>query len=440
MSESRAMFRLAAPLALQQVGHHMMGVVDSAMLGRYSDAALAGAGVGNNLYFFITCLGLGILMGMDSVVPQAIGAGRPEDARRALGAGLRLAVLVGLGSMLLVIASPLVLVLTDVEPDVLHEARPFTYMRAFGCVPFLLSVAFRSYLSAHSITRPLVIAVIAGNIANALLDLVLIFGVPAIGLPALGAIGAAMSTTIVQLLMLTFFVASVRAVDRTNYAGAPRPPSRRADMLTIARLGLPVGGQLLAEVGIFGVATVLAAHIGKASAAGHTIALQLSSLTFSFTLGIASATSVRVGLAVGAKDTALARRRGLLGMRLGLAAMAVFASVFLLLPEALARMFTNDAAVLTTTVALLQIAALFQLSDGQQAICAGALRGIGANEATFIGNVIGHYAIGLPLMLGLAFGLDLGANGLWWGLSVGLTATAVVLVLRFLRNTSQSQR
>ncbi len=438
MSESRAMFRLAAPLALQQMGHHMMGVVDAAMLGRYSDAALAGAGVGNNLYFFITCLGLGILMGMDTVVPQALGAGRTDEARRALGAGLRLAVLVGLGSMLLVVASPIVV--SNVDADVLHEARAFTYMRAFGVVPFLLSVAFRSYLSAHSITRPLVVAVIAGNVANAAFDVVLIFGVPALGIPALGAIGAAMSTTLVQILMLGFYVASVRAIERDSHGGMPRPPSTRADIVAIVRYGWPVGGQLLAEVGIFGVATVLAAYIGKVSAGAHTIALQLSSVTFSFTLGIANATAVRVGLAVGAGDIALARRRGLLGMRLGLAVMAGFAAIFLLLPHALAAGFTRDPAVISTTVGLLQIAALFQLSDGQQAIAAGGLRGLGANQATFVGNLIGHYAIGLPLMLGLAFGADLGARGLWWGLSVGLTATALFLVLRFLRNTSRSRR
>lgn len=438
MSESRAMFRLAAPLALQQMGHHMMGLVDAAMLGRYSDAALAGAGVGNSLYFFITCLGLGILMGMDTIVPQALGAGRADDARRALGAGLRLAVLVGLGSMLLVVASPLVLVVAHVDADVLHEARSFTYMRAFGVVPFLLSVAFRSYLSAHSVTRPLVVAVIAGNVANAAFDVVLIFGIPALGLPALGAIGAAMSTTLVQILMLGFYVASVRVIDRGTHGGSARPPSTRADITAIARHGLPVGGHLVAEVGIFGVATVLAAYLGKVPAGAHTIALQLASVTFSFTLGVASATSVRVGLAAGAGDLALARRRGLLGLRLGLAVMATFAAMFLLLPRALAGVFTHDAAVLATTVGLLQIAALFQLSDGQQAIAAGALRGLGTNQATFVGNIIGHYVIGLPLMIALAFGAGLGARGLWWGLSGGLTATAAFLVLRFLRNTSRT--
>lgn len=440
MSEARAMYRLAAPLALQQMGSHLMGLVDSAMLGRYSDAALAGAGVGNNLYFAITCLGLGIIMGLDTVIPQALGRGHHEEARRAVGAGLRLGLLVGLLATLVVMASPLVLVLAEVDAEVLAEARPYTYWRALGATPFLLSVALRSYLSAHSVTRPMVIAVVIGNIVNVGLDAALIFGVPALGIPAMGSIGAALATTVVQTLMFVLFFASVRSLDRTVAGGAPRPASNRRDMLQIIGFGLPVGGQLVAEVGIFGVATVLAAHIGKIAAGAHTIALSISSLTFSFSLGIASATSVRVGHAVGAGDMALARQRGLLGMRLGLLVMSVFAATFLLVPALLASGFSNDATVVAAAVPLLHIAALFQLSDGTQTIGAGALRGIGATRATFVGNVLGHYVVGLPLMLALAFTADLGARGLWWGLSVGLTTTAGFLALAFLRSTSRSRQ
>jgi MATE family multidrug resistance protein len=430
------MMWLAAPLVAQQAGHHLMGVVDAAMLGRYSDAALAGAGVGNNVYFAISCVGMGIVMGMDTVVPQALGGGRLDDARRAVGAGVRLAILVGLIATLLVFLSPALLVLADVDAEVLHEARAFLYMRALGAVPFLITVALRSYLAAHGMTRPMVIAMIAGNIANAGLDLALIYGVPSLGIPAMGVVGAAAATTAVTLLTAVLYALAVRDLDR----GVVRPPSTAADIKAIARYGGPVGGQLLAEVGIFGVATVLAAHMGKIPAGAHSIALNLSSLTFAFSLGIASATSVRVGHAVGAGDLGLARRRGLLGIKLGLAAMACFAAIFIAIPRVLASAFTDQPAVFAATIPLLQIAALFQLSDGTQAIGAGALRGRGDTRSTLLANLLGHYAIGLPLILGLGFGAGLGAPGLWWGLSVGLTATALFLVLRFLRSTSQSPR
>ncbi len=430
-SETAAMLWLAAPLVAQQAGHHLMGVIDAAMLGRYSDAALAGAGVGNNVYFAITCVGMGIVMGMDTLVPQALGAGRHDDARRTVGAGVRLAVIVGLLATLLVLGSPIILVLADVDREVLAEAKPFLYMRALGVVPFLITVALRSYLAAHGLTRPMVIAMVLGNIVNAGLDLVLIFGVDALGIPSFGAIGAAAATTLVAIMIAALYALAVHGLDRD----VERPRSTTADLLAIARYGGPVGGQLLAEVGIFGVATVLAAHLGKIPAGAHSIALNLSSLTFSFSLGIASATSVRVGHAIGAGDLALARHRGMLGVALGLVVMACFAVVFLVVPGPLAAAFTDDAAVAAATVPLLRIAALFQLSDGTQAIGAGALRGRGDTRSTLVGNLIGHYVVGLPIMLGLGFAASLGAPGLWWGLSVGLTVTALFLVVRFRQTT-----
>lgn len=428
-SEVAALLRLATPLAIQQVGQQLMGLVDAAMLGRWSDAALAGAGVGNNLYFGITCVGIGIVMGMDTIVPQALGAGRLDDARRTVGAGVRLAILVGLAATLLCFASPLALELADVDPDVVGEARPYVYVRALGVVPLLITVAMRSYLAAHGRTRPLVVAVLVGNVVNALLDLVLIYGL------RLGVIGAALATTIVNLLTLAVYIAGVRSID----AGAQRPRSTAADLRTIARYGIPVGAQLFAEVGIFALATILAARLGKIPAGAHSIALNVSSFTFSFALGVASATSVRVGHAIGAGDLQLARRRGLSGIALGLTVMACFAALFVAAPAFLAAAFTDERAVIVATVPLLQIAALFQLSDGTQAIGAGALRGRGHTRATLWGNLLGHYVIGMPLMLALAFGADLGAPGLWWGLSVGLTATAVYLVTQFLRSTAASR-
>ncbi|MBA3459795.1 MAG: MATE family efflux transporter [Deltaproteobacteria bacterium] len=441
-SEPRALMMLALPLALQQLGFQLMGTVDAAWLGRYDDTALAAAGVGNNLLFAITSIGLGLVMGLDTVIPQAIGAGRYPEARRYLHAGLRLAVLVGLGCTLLVMATPLVLRITDIPEEVASDARVYVYLRALGVVPFLLSVALRSYLAAHNVTRPLIIAVVLGNIANAGLDYVLIFGVEAIGLPPLGVIGAALATVSVQIVIVWVYLASVRALDPDGAVGplnpgdkSPLPTSTRADLADILKYGGPVAGQLFAEVGIFGVATVIAAHMGTLPAAGHTIALNLSSFTFSVTVGIGAATSVRVGKAIGAGDYALARRRGVMGLVVGLGVMAVFAAMFVIAPSLLANIFTDDPVVIAAAVPLLMIAALFQLSDGAQAIAAGALRGLGDTRATLVGNLIGHYAIGLPISLALGFSAGMGARGLWLGLSAGLTVTAIYLVFRFLAGT-----
>ena len=428
-SELSAQIRLAIPLAAQQLGFQLMGMVDAAMLGRYDDVALAAAGVGNNLLFAISALGWGIVMGLDTVLPQAVGAGRHADARRALGGGLRLAILTGLACTLLVVAAPRILDLAGVSAEVANDARVYVDLRAFGIVPFLVSIALRSYLAAYNITRPLIVAMVAGNVANAGLDLVLIYGAGPV--PAMGIAGAAVATVSVQVALVAIYFAGVRALD----GAAARPASTRNDLAEIVRYGIPISGQMFAEIGIFGVSTVLAARLGKIPAAAHSIALNLASFTFAVAVGIGSATSVRVGHAIGAGDRAQARHRGVVGLGIGLAIMSAFAAVFIALPGPLAALFTDQAAVVAATLPLLQIAALFQLSDGAQAIAAGALRGLGDTRATFVGNLVGHYGIGLAISLTLAFGVGMGAPGLWWGLSVGLTATATYLVLRFHTHT-----
>ena len=199
----------------------------------------------------------------------------------------------------------------------------------------------------------------------------------------------------------------------------------------ILRLGSPIGLQLVAEVGSFSIVGVLMGNIGTRSLGAHQIALLLISVTFQLALALGAATATRVGHAIGRGSTEDARRSGLTGITAGGAAMLFWSALFLLLPGPLASLFTDEAAVVAATIPLLSIAAAFQISDGVQAVAAGALRGAGDTRWPLVSNVIGHYAVGLPLGILLAFGLGWRAAGLWWGLSAGLTMVAVALTARF---------
>lgn len=439
--ELRALTRLAVPLGAQQLGLMMLGLVDAAILGHYGRDALGGGGVANSLVFGISCIGMGIMMGLDTLVPQALGAGRRGDTRWLLHDGLRAALWVGAPLSLLVLASPVLLPVFGVAPSIEREATPYVIFRSFGVVPFMIQVALRSFLQAHGVTRPLIVAVVAGNAVNAVADWILVFGddglatlgLPRIGLPAMGVVGAALATSLVQVVTVAVYALAARAV-LADLPATPRPPSQLRRIVT---LGLPVGLQLGAEVGAFALAALLAAHISEFAAAGHQVAINLASLTFSISVGIGAATAVRVGHAVGAGEHRLARARGLTGLGMGTAVMLAGAVVFLVIPAELARLFSDDPNVIGAAVPMLRVAAVFQLSDGAQAIAAGALRGAGDNRAAFLANVFGHYAIGLTVSLTCAFALDMGAVGLWWGLSAGLTATAVLLVARFWHLTSR---
>jgi MATE family multidrug resistance protein len=301
-------------------------------------------------------------------------------------------------------------------------------------VPFLLFAAMRSYLQAHGATRLIVIATIVGNLVNVGADATLVFGVDALGIPAFGSAGAAAATSIVTTAMAAMLGVAVAGLAREADDGTVAQPEAGRRIL---RLGLPIGLQLMAEVGVFGLAAVLAGRLGTVPAGAHQVALTLASFTFSAVIGIGAATSVRVGRAVGRGDIPGTRAAGLTGLLFGAGFMTLTAAMFLIIPEPLARIFTDDEVIVAAAVPLLRIAAVFQLSDGAQAIAAGALRGAGDTRAPLYGNLVGHYAIGFPVMLVLAFGLDLGAPGLWWGLSAGLTATAIALTLRFLSLSSR---
>ena len=197
----------------------------------------------------------------------------------------------------------------------------------------------------------------------------------------------------------------------------------------VYQLGMPVGLQLLAEMGIFSLVALLSGALGPEVASAHQVALGLASFTFMGAVGVSGATAVRVGHAIGAGSSP--RRAGLLGIALGAAIMTVGAVAFTAVPHALVSAFTKDERVIAIGVDLLRIAALFQLFDGVQAVAAGALRGAGDVRFPFVANVVAHWLVGFPVALTLGFALHLGARGLWWGLTSGLVVASTALALRF---------
>lgn len=435
--ETRALVSLALPLAAGFAGNQLISFVSTAMVGRLGATSLGAVGIGNGLFMALTLLGMGCVIGMEAPIAQALGAGETARARRLLWQGVRVALAVGVPLTALVGVIPAILRPVGVAPAIADEVRLYLLGRLPNVIPFLLYVAQRSYLQAVGATRPIVIAVVVANVGNLLANLLLIWGdgglavagLPAIGMPALGILGSGLAASVAMLLSAIVLGVALLAVP------APPDPARRrpdpAAIRTILRLGLPVGVQWLAEVGIFAIAAVLAGRMGEHAAAGHQVAITLASFTFTVVLGVSSAAAVRVGKHVGAGDTPSARRAGLLAIALGAGVMSGFALLFVLVPGLLARLLTDEAPVIAAAAPLVMIAAVFQLSDGVQAVSAGALRGAGDAIFPLVTNLVCHYGISLPVALALGVFAGLGAPGLWWGLCAGLTAVALTLALRF---------
>jgi MATE family multidrug resistance protein len=411
-----------------QVGTMLMGVVDTMMVGRVSAAALASAALGNLYFWIVSALGFGVLLALDPIVAQALGARDELAVQRGLQRGLVLTVLLAMPLSLLLLTVGPVLHWVREPPEVIPAAAGYVHRSIPGLWPLLAFVALRQTLQAHRRTAPIVVTIVAANLLNVLLNYVWIYG--HWGFPALGVLGSAWATTVGRWFMAALLVAlGWRDLGPYLRRLAPGIFDLRAlgRMLT---LGGPIGAQMVVESGVFGTVALLMGWLGVAQVAAHQVTINLASLTFMVPLGVSSAAAVIVGHAVGRGDALAVRRATLAALAVGAGFMAITAVLLIALPGPLARLYTNDAAVLALTAVLLPIAGVFQVFDGLQVVALGLLRGLGDTRVPVIAGLAGFWAIGMPVSLVLGFVLGYGAAGLWWGLVVGLVAVASFLILR----------
>jgi MATE family multidrug resistance protein len=424
--ELRRLFSLAFPLAAAEAGTQVMSVVDMAVVGRLGGRELAAVGLGNAVFFGVSVFGLGLMLGVDPLISQAVGARDLTSARRILWQGIWLALLTSAGLTAVLLFGPFLLHAVGVTEDVVAPATTFLLIRTIGLAPWLTFFVIRAYLQAHHVTRPMVVSMVLANLLNLVLDIVLVFGFRSI--PPLGVAGAAISTSTCQFLQLAIVAAAVLRVP------AGSAVSRRwnsADVRRALRVGLPTALQVTAEVGIFALVALLAGRLGTVDLAAHQLVITLASFTFTTALGVATAGSVRVGLAVGARDLHATRLAGYAAFIGAAIVMSVGALLFISIPGLLARMLTNQQNVIAAALPLFFVAGLFQLSDGLQAAGIGALRGAADTRFAFFSNLVGYWLVGLPVALLLGFRLKMGVVGLWWGFVAGLTTVAILVFLRF---------
>jgi MATE family multidrug resistance protein len=424
----RALLRLALPLVAVQVGQMAMGVVDTLMVGRVSGAAMASAALGNIYSFGLVLVGMGTLLILDPLISQAVGAGDAPAASRAMQRGLVLATLLTVPIALLHVPAEAVLRRFDQKPEVVPVAASFVHASILGIAPFLYVTVMRQALQARHRIRPLLVAMLVANVVNAGLNWVFIWG--HLGVPALGAAGSGLSTSLSRWFLALFLAALSWTELRPMLVPWRREAFDAAALRRIVALGAPIGLQLAFEVGVFNVAGLLIGRIGTAALAGHQVALNLASLTFMVPLGVAMAASVLVGNAIGRRDAAAARKAAGAGLLVGTGFMACTGAVFLTCSTALALLYNAETDVVATASALIAIAGVFQVFDGVQCVASGILRGAGESRMPAAANLAGYWVLGLPIGCWLKAERDMGAAGLWWGLTVGLAVVAALLLWR----------
>jgi MATE family multidrug resistance protein len=415
-------------VAVVQVAIMTMGAVDTIMVGRVSPTDLAAVALGNLYFFGVAVFGMGVLFALDPVIAQAVGARDDVGIARGVQRGVVLSlVLTVLASLLLLPAGP-VLALLNQPDDVVPVAAGYALASIPGILPFYAFSVLRQSLQAMGKVAPLLITALLANVANVFFNWVLIFG--NLGAPALGAVGSGWATSLSRWFMAFTLLAMAWPLLRS----AVRPLRREAlavgPLVRFVRLGAPIGAQQFLEFGVFGAAGVLMGWMGTIAMASHQVALNLAALAFMVPVGVAQAAAVLVGQAVGREDSVGARRAAGAGLLTGTGFMACTAVLFLTVPDLLARVYTDEAPVVQVAALLIPIAGIFQVFDGIQVVAAGVLRGVADTRVPMLVNLLGFWAVGLPVSAWLGFGLDLGPPGLWWGLAAGIGAVAVLLLLR----------
>lgn len=430
-SELRPTLRLALPLALAEIGWMTMGIVDTMMVGRLPNSAVAiGAlSLGSILVNVLAFFGSGLLVGLDTLVSQAFGAGQREDCHRSLVHGVYISLALTPFLMAPVWFFDPLLRAARISPDVIALAVPYSKALAWGTLPLLLYSAVRRCMQAMNIVRPIAFALISANLINAGGNWLLIYG--KFGFPRMGAVGSGWSTAWARIYLsavLVFFLLWYDHRHRTRLLHTPIDPDFRRIRRLVA-LGLPTATQITLEIGVFALVTALIGRLGAVALAGHQIALNTVAFTYMVPLGISSAAAVRVGQAVGRKNPQEAADAGGTAILLGAGFMFCMSVALLVFPRWIARAYTPDEAVIHSTIVLLAAGAAFQLFDGIQTVATGALRGLGDTRTPMFCHFTAYWIIGLPLGAWLCFRRGWGAFGLWSGLSLALILIGIVLLL-----------
>ena len=424
-------FKLAYPIMIGQLGIIMMGVVDSMMVGQLGPVPLAAASLGNSLIFLVLIIGIGCSVVISPIIAILVGGKRYSECGTYFRQSSLVNVVLSFIMLGIILLGVNFIQYLDQPPEVVELSIIYMTIVGLSAVPLMIYQTYKQFIEGLSIMKPAMIIAILANLINAFANWVLIFG--KFGFPVLGIAGAAWATFVSRVFMALAIMFYVMRNDKFKQYDV-NFHFRKLDFPIIKKilsLGLPSGFQYFFEVGAFTFAVIMIGWIGANELAAHQIAINLASISFMVVLGISQAASIRVGNAMGEQSVSKIRKAGFTGIIFGASTMFLAGITFIILNDFLPTLYINDKSVIEIASRLLIIAALFQLSDGTQAVGIGVLRGLTDVKGPTIITFIAYWVISLPIAYLLAFNFNLGVDGVWIGLFVGLTASALMLTFRF---------
>ncbi|WP_299821687.1 MATE family efflux transporter [uncultured Pontibacter sp.] len=424
-------FTLAYPVVLSQLGHIMVSVFDSLMVGRIGTLPLAAASLGNSIFMITMVFGMGVSFSLTPLIAAADGRKNYTRISLLLLNGLVSNVLLG---VLLFIAgyflSPYISYLNQPE-EVVKLAIPYLNILFLSMVPLMVFQAFRQFAEGLSLTKQAMYITLVANTLNIILNYILIYG--KFGFEPMGLVGAGWATLIsrvVMALMMAGYVLFAKRFEIFRHFLRLRHFSF-LHVYRIFKLGLPISGQMIFEMGAFSFSAIMIGWLGAKQLAAHQIAINVASVTYMMASGIAAAATIRVGNQKGMGNFRGMRVAGLSSFAMGALFMMASGLLMVAAKDFIPMLYINDPEVIQLASTLLIIAALFQISDGVQVVGLGALRGLEDVRIPSLISLVAYWVIGLPVGYLLCFKLGFGVNGVWMGLLVGLSVAAILLFVRF---------
>jgi len=438
--ESRVSFKLAMPIALGQLASMAMSVVDTLLAGRHGPLTLAAVALGSAVWSLAMLICIGLMMAIPPTVSQLNGAGNRSEIGPIWRQSLWLAMAVGLLLLLFMRWSPQLLVWMAISNEVRAPAGEFLLAISWGAPALALFFATRYLSEGLSWTKPTLVFGVAALVLLVPIGTALLFGFGPI--PELGAAGLGYATAIVMWLEFIAFAwylqRSVHFRDLELLSHFDWPQFRAIKQLLV--LGVPMGIAIFMEGSLFVATALLIGRLGAVDVAAHQIALNVASASFMIPLGVALATTVRVGHAVGARDFPAVRWAMKAGLFLVLITQTLSAVMLVFAGQWISSLYTDDAAIAALAATLMVYAAIFQYPDGIQALSGGALRGLKDTKVPMYITVFAYWAVGLSAGVFLGLNQGLRAPGFWLGLSIGLSVAAVLLFQRFWRTVNRLEK
>lgn len=424
-------FYLAYPVVLSQLGHILVSVADSIMVGRLGTVPLAAASLANSIFTIVLVFGLGLSYSITPLVAAAHGRNNRKRISLLLINGLVVSTVMGvllfLGSYLL---SPLLYYLDQPE-EVVALAIPFLNILFLSMIPLMVFQGYRQFAEGLSLTRQSMYISIFANALNVAGNYVLIYG--KLGFPAYGMEGAAISTLFSRILMaltMAWYIRSSALLKPFRLRWKKKYLSLR-HMWRIIRLGLPISVQMIFEMGAFSFSAIMIGWLGAKELAAHQIAINVAALTYMMASGIGAAATIRVGNLFGQGKIQEMRAAGLSSLIMAILFMSATGMILVLANDFIPTFYIQDPEVIELAAGLLLIAALFQVSDGVQVVGLGCLRGLEDVKIPSMVSLLAYWVLGLPIGYILCFKFHFGVNGIWTGLLIGLTIAALLLYWRF---------